>query len=235
MAKSADAFRTISEVADWLDTPAHVLRFWESRFSQIKPVKRAGGRRYYRPNDMRLIGGIKKLLHDDGMTIKGVQKILRSDGIKHVASLSQGLDDGAVIDMDASPSPTTLEKTAVPLPHPVSQDEVPPRPVEPKTSMIESDDGLPAMETHSDESQHPESPTADTADANESLSDTPIARPVEISVPQDPDDDCAAPSGVLTVLSQFDRPLSAEEITALAPIAERLQALASRQPSKASN
>ena len=74
MTKSADAFRTISEVADWLDTPTHVLRFWESKFSQIKPVKRAGGRRYYRPQDMLLIGGIKKLLHHDGLTIKGAQK-----------------------------------------------------------------------------------------------------------------------------------------------------------------
>ena len=95
MAKSADAFRTISEVADWLETPAHVLRFWESKFSQVKPVKRAGGRRYYRPADMQLLSGIKKLLHDDGMTIKGVQKILREQGIKHVAALSQPLDGEA--------------------------------------------------------------------------------------------------------------------------------------------
>jgi len=87
MSKSADAFRTISEVAEWLETPAHVLRFWESKFTQVKPVKRAGGRRYYRPADMRLLGGIKKLLHEDGMTIKGVQKILREQGIKHVSSL----------------------------------------------------------------------------------------------------------------------------------------------------
>ena len=93
MAKSADAFRTISEVADWLETPAHVLRFWESKFSQVKPVKRAGGRRYYRPQDMRLLGGIKKLLHDDGMTIKGVQKLLRDKGVKHVAALSAPLAD----------------------------------------------------------------------------------------------------------------------------------------------
>lgn len=93
MAKSADAFRTISEVADWLDTPAHVLRFWESKFAQVKPVKRAGGRRYYRPSDMLLLGGIKKLLHTDGMTIKGVQKLLREHGVKHVAGHSQPLDD----------------------------------------------------------------------------------------------------------------------------------------------
>jgi DNA-binding transcriptional MerR regulator len=88
MAKSRDAFRTISEVAEWLDTPAHVLRFWESKFTQVKPVKRAGGRRYYRPADMELLGGIKKLLHDDGMTIKGVQKVLREQGVRHVSSLS---------------------------------------------------------------------------------------------------------------------------------------------------
>lgn len=93
MSKSADAFRTISEVADWLSVPTHVLRFWESKFSQIKPVKRAGGRRYYRPKDMLIIGGIKKLLHDDGITIKGAQKIIREQGIAYLVTLSQPLDD----------------------------------------------------------------------------------------------------------------------------------------------
>ncbi len=87
MAKSPDAFRTISEVSDWLGTPTHVLRFWESRFSQVRPVKRAGGRRYYRRTDMALLGGIRRLLHDDGITIKGVQKILREKGAKHVCEL----------------------------------------------------------------------------------------------------------------------------------------------------
>ena len=86
MDKSPEAFRTISEVSDWLNTPAHVLRFWESRFTQLKPVKRAGGRRYYRPGDMALLGGIKKLLHDDGLTIRGVQKILREQGVRYVAA-----------------------------------------------------------------------------------------------------------------------------------------------------
>lgn len=90
MDKSPDAFRTISEVADALDTPAHVLRFWETRFPQIKPVKRAGGRRYYRPSDVALLTGIKRLLHDDGLTIRGVQKILREQGIRHVAGLADG-------------------------------------------------------------------------------------------------------------------------------------------------
>lgn len=91
MTKSPDAFRTIREVAEWLDTPAHVLRFWESRFAQVKPVKRAGGRRYYRPSDMELLGGIKQLLHEDGLTIRGVQKLLREQGVHHVASKSPSL------------------------------------------------------------------------------------------------------------------------------------------------
>jgi len=94
MDKSPDAFRTISEVAELLDTPAHVLRFWESRFPQIKPVKRAGGRRYYRPADMALLAGIRRLLHEDGLTIRGVQKILREHGVRHVSGLSEE-DDGA--------------------------------------------------------------------------------------------------------------------------------------------
>ena len=74
--KSAEAFRTISEVAIELDVPQHVLRFWESRFTQIKPVKRAGGRRFYRPEDIDLLKGIRALLYHDGFTIKGVQKVL---------------------------------------------------------------------------------------------------------------------------------------------------------------
>ncbi|MCW2309968.1 MerR family transcriptional regulator [Rhodobium gokarnense] len=84
MEKSPDAFRTISEVAGDLDLPQHVLRFWETRFSQIKPMKRGGGRRYYRPDDVELLRGIRHLLYDKGYTIKGVQRILREQGIKFV-------------------------------------------------------------------------------------------------------------------------------------------------------
>jgi DNA-binding transcriptional MerR regulator len=91
MTKSANAFRTISEVAEWLETETHVLRFWESKFSQIKPVKRAGGRRYYRPKDMLIIGGIKKLLHKDGLTIKGTQRIIKEKGLKYISDLSRPL------------------------------------------------------------------------------------------------------------------------------------------------
>lgn len=80
--KSRDAFRTISEVADELDLPQHVLRFWESKFSQIKPLKRGGNRRYYRPDDVLLLTAIKRLLHNDGYTIRGVQKLFKAQGLK---------------------------------------------------------------------------------------------------------------------------------------------------------
>jgi DNA-binding transcriptional MerR regulator len=88
--KSAEAFRTISEVSQELDVPQHVLRFWESRFTQVKPVKRAGGRRYYRPEDVDLLKGIQALLYTDGLTIKGVQKVLKERGLRHVAELGRG-------------------------------------------------------------------------------------------------------------------------------------------------
>jgi DNA-binding transcriptional MerR regulator len=88
--KAPDAFRTISEVAADLDIPQHVLRFWETRFSQIKPMKRSGGRRYYRPDDVDLLRGIRHLLYSEGYTIRGVQRILKEHGIKSVQSLSEG-------------------------------------------------------------------------------------------------------------------------------------------------
>jgi DNA-binding transcriptional MerR regulator len=86
--KAPDAFRTISEVADDLDIPQHVLRFWETRFSQIKPMKRSGGRRYYRPDDVDLLKGIRRLLYGEGYTIRGVQRILKEHGIASVQRLA---------------------------------------------------------------------------------------------------------------------------------------------------
>ncbi len=111
MSKSPDAFRTISEVAEWLGVQAHVLRFWESKFTQVKPIKRAGGRRYYRPADMLLLGGIRKLLHEDGLSIKDVQGILRDLGIAHVSEMSHSLDvespqDQPAVQATHAPSPT---------------------------------------------------------------------------------------------------------------------------------
>ena len=90
MSKSPDAFRTISEVADDLDLPQHVLRFWESRFNQIKPMKRCGGRRYYRPEDVDLLRGIKSLLYDEGYTIRGVQRLLKEQGNKLAIDFGKG-------------------------------------------------------------------------------------------------------------------------------------------------
>jgi len=86
--KSATAFRTISEVSSTLEVPPHVLRFWESKFTQIKPLKRGGGRRYYRPEDIDLLRNIRELLYIEGYTIKGVQKLLREGAVKFVASVT---------------------------------------------------------------------------------------------------------------------------------------------------
>lgn len=90
--KSPDAFRTISEVADDLDIPQHVLRFWETRFSQIKPLKRGGGRRYYRPDDVALLKGIRRLLYGEGYTIKGLQRILKEQGPRYVQAIGRGAE-----------------------------------------------------------------------------------------------------------------------------------------------
>lgn len=135
MDKSPDAFRTISEVAEHLETPAHVLRFWESRFPQIRPVKRAGGRRYYRPSDVALLAGIKRLLHDEGLTIRGVQKILRDQGVRHVAGLS---DDSVPVDLpdsitlpEADELPPIVPGEAIPEAAFIAiedEDELPPSP-----------------------------------------------------------------------------------------------------------
>lgn len=103
MDKAPDAFRTISEVADDLDVPQHVLRFWETRFSQIKPMKRSGGRRYYRPDDVDLLKGIRHLLYGEGYTIRGVQRILKEQGVRSV----QGLASGQPMDAAAAASSHT--------------------------------------------------------------------------------------------------------------------------------
>lgn len=90
MDKSPDAFRTISEAAEELDLPQHVLRFWETRFPTIRPLKRGGGRRFYRPDDVLLLKGIRHLLYDQGFTIKGVQRILKEQGVRHVIAIGDG-------------------------------------------------------------------------------------------------------------------------------------------------
>ena len=92
--KTAEALRTIGEVAELLGVQTHVLRFWEGRFPQIRPIKGTGGRRYYRPSDIALMRSIRWLLHDEGMTIRGVQKLLRERGVRHVAGLADGAAEG---------------------------------------------------------------------------------------------------------------------------------------------
>jgi DNA-binding transcriptional MerR regulator len=91
VAKGPHAFRTISEAADELGVPQHVLRFWETKFSFIRPMKRAGGRRFYRPQDIAVLRGVRSLLHNEGYTIKGVQKLHKEQGIKHLAAAGAGV------------------------------------------------------------------------------------------------------------------------------------------------
>ncbi|MCR4267011.1 MerR family transcriptional regulator [Nitratireductor sp. ZSWI3] len=115
MEKSPDAFRTISEAAEELDLPQHVLRFWETRFSQIKPLKRGGGRRYYRPQDIDLIKGIRHMLYEQGYTIKGVQKLLRDNGNQFIVAVGRG--DVAAVEAIAQSKQAEAEQRA-------SEDEV---------------------------------------------------------------------------------------------------------------
>jgi DNA-binding transcriptional MerR regulator len=103
--KAPDAFRTISEVAEDLDLPQHVLRFWETRFAQIKPLKRGGGRRYYRPQDIELLRGIRALLYGEGYTIRGVQRILRENGLRAVLATARGSQESADPEHRGKPAP----------------------------------------------------------------------------------------------------------------------------------
>jgi DNA-binding transcriptional MerR regulator len=113
MEKAPDAFRTISEVADDLDIPQHVLRFWESRFAQVKPMKRGGGRRYYRPDDVDLLRGIRHLLYGQGYTIRGVQRILREQGVRFVQTVwEEGAEQPLPSEEDAEAVIETAEETA---------------------------------------------------------------------------------------------------------------------------
>lgn len=125
IAKSPDAFRTISEVATDLDVPQHVLRFWESRFTQIKPVKRAGGRRFYRPDDVDLLRGIRALLYVDGLTIRGVQKILKERGLRHVVMMGRGQAPAPYAAPPKAAAPAPVEKKPEPKKRPTHLRAVP--------------------------------------------------------------------------------------------------------------
>lgn len=109
MAKGPNAFRTISEAADELGVPQHVLRFWETKFSFIRPMKRAGGRRFYRPQDIAVLSGVRTLLHAEGYTIKGVQKLHREQGLTHV--IAAGLGDNGSASLDAVAVAADIDST----------------------------------------------------------------------------------------------------------------------------
>ena len=113
MAKGPNAFRTISEAADELGVPQHVLRFWETKFSFIRPMKRAGGRRFYRPQDIAVLSGVRALLHAEGYTIKGVQKLHREQGLTHV--IAAGLGDNGSASLDALAAAAAVVDSSPPV------------------------------------------------------------------------------------------------------------------------
>ena len=243
MDKSPDAFRTISEVADWLGVQAHVLRFWESKFPQVKPVKRAGGRRYYRPSDMKLIGGIKKLLHDDGLTIKGAQKLLREQGVTHVAEMSQPLDEvsgSAVAAAESGPTVVAFAsktaakaraaeqidlalETASPAdPDPVADPaaDVPAPPAEPEPEPVAEATAKedPVTEPAPAPAADPEKPSFLSRPAPEPLR----ARAIDAADPP-ADDEMPYAAGALARLARINR-LQKADAAALAPFASELKA-----------
>ncbi len=231
--KSRDAFRTISEVADWLDVPTHVLRFWESRFSQIKPVKRAGGRRYYRPSDMRVIGGVKVLLHDQGMTIRGVQKLFREEGIKHVSGFAPELFGEEAGDASPVLNEEALEQAARPAAAARSTRDAEPDPV-PLTEKAEAGDSAeeePVMFRRASSQPKPGPEPADPAPAPAMPPERP-AIPATPDVPEtDAADDAAEHArgpGMAARLRLADRARLASHGEVLAATADRLRAVLDR-------
>ena len=228
MSKSRDAFRTISEVADELATPAHVLRFWESKFSQVKPVKRAGGRRYYRPADLDLLAGIKKLLHDDGMTIKGAQKLLREQGVKHVGSLGatalQADADAADTGRDAiDVAPVIAPLTATP-----KTDPAPHLAVE-ITNVVALTDPAPTGPALSLNLTPKSAPNDQAEAAPNDPSDAPVLQETAakaLNIPADPSDkDSKASARVFHLLHKASRDRLAAHAGAIAPLLNRMQTL----------
>lgn len=114
MAKSADAFRTISEAAEEVGAPQHVLRFWETKFTFVAPVKRAGGRRFYRPQDIAVLKAVRRLLHDDGLTIRGVQRLHKEQGLKKLvgAEAADLIEDGEIFAAVATPGSARAVSTS---------------------------------------------------------------------------------------------------------------------------
>lgn len=238
MSKSRDAFRTISEVSDVLDTPAHVLRFWESKFNQVKPVKRAGGRRYYRPTDVDLLAGIKKLLHDDGMTIKGAQKLLREQGVKKVSALGAAVLEGEAEKADArieaieaepaqtqpveAEAPKTAAEPEVEQVTPVEVEPVPEAEVSIANVVPITKAPGPALTLNlAPKSQQPVEPEAETVE--------PAAASKMPDVPADPSDsDSKAPARLFHLLHKAPHDKIAAQAQAIAPLLDRMQVLRDR-------
>jgi DNA-binding transcriptional MerR regulator len=211
-------------VSEALDTPAHVLRFWESRFPQIKPVKRAGGRRYYRPADVALLGGIRKLLHDDGLTIRGVQKLLKERGVRYVSEMS-GFSASDIIDTpqdgdvasDLRQDPADDEVLAAvaaiaPVarlraewPSPVAP---PPEPVQEAPMMVDA----------------PELPFGSVA----TFPQTPPARPATAPAPAEVLQSDASPQPAAALLRAMDALRARDKRDELRSVYDRLSALRSR-------
>lgn len=208
MEKSPEAFRTISEVAEHLDIPAHVLRFWESRFPQIRPVKRAGGRRYYRPTDVALLAGIRRLLHDEGLTIRGVQKILREQGVRHVAALAEGPITLAVPDEAPDEAPEVAATVAEPEPADL-------------TAAAPADRAAP-------EPAPAEAPAAEAPPARPSMPDLPLFAPITAALAAGVAPRTAPPPAETvaeTAAETADVPLADSAAAEEVPIAQRLRAL----------
>lgn len=220
MSKSHDAFRTISEVSDVLDTPAHVLRFWESKFTQVKPVKRAGGRRYYRPADVDLIAGIKKLLHVDGMTIKGVQKLLREQGVKQVVAMGADIlgssKDQVTADFDIE---VDIEHAPSAPADAINVQNGDPRqnaPIETSTNASVAPAQLPA-------------PTMAPAQTTETDADSSDARPQIPDVPADPSDgDIKVPARLFHLLRNTPPDALQAHAAEIAPLLDRMRSLRNR-------
>lgn len=232
MDKSPDAFRTISEVAEVLDTPAHVLRFWESRFPQVRPVKRAGGRRYYRPSDVALLAGIRRLLHDEGMTIRGVQKVLREQGVRHVAALAGGEDAAPDLDIDLDAmlgdeaAEAEVAETEAEFAEPEAEAEA--EVAEPETEIAEAGEPEPAGAAAPAAPEKADAPPAPAPSADDlPLFAAPLSRPAPGPAP-DPAPDAAAEDGRPTLAARL-RALPPGALAAraedIAPLRDRLAAL----------
>ncbi len=240
MPKARDAFRTISEVSDWLDAPAHVLRFWESKFSQIKPVKRAGGRRYYRPADMALLSGIQKLLHEDGMTIKAVQDLLKTKGIRHVAAFGADPMAGETPQIERprrakAEAPKPAEETAADTAPPEPSRQAPPD----THAEPQAEDPAPTVESKPPAQDEPVDYGPLFAFMNEpaekpAAKEAAPAKPKSLraSIPDDPlDDDIAASPGLLTAIAKTPRSALTAKQHSIAPHLKALRDICARMTS----